>query len=194
MKNKGAKICKKGPGGNNGDIVGYVGYTPSEGTPKTLGVSAKSVGGPPRRKKPDFDLPLDTGFVRSKVTPELAVDIRRDYAAGVHIQDMVVKYELSASWLHAVASERSWGQTGRKLPHRKYLALNESGTQRIGEDHQRAKLTDAQVDEMRDLYEAKAMGYRLLAKRFEVSKRTVRDIVQYKKRNQWAGRWKKVPT
>lgn len=80
----------------------------------------------------------------------------------------------------------------------RYVALNESGTQRIGEDHPRAKITDAQVESMRDEYEAglegtgPRIGYRLLAKKYEVSKRTVRDIVHYLKRNQWADRWKKV--
>lgn len=78
------------------------------------------------------------------------------------------------------------------------VALNESGTQRIGEGHQRARLTDAQVDQIRDAYEqglegeGPRVGYKTLAKRFGVSKRTVRDIVHYRKRNQWASRWKRV--
>ena len=60
------------------------------------------------------------------------------------------------------------------------VALNESGTQRIGEGHQRARLTDAQVDQIRDAYEqglegeGPRVGYKTLAKRFGVSKRTVR--------------------
>lgn len=80
----------------------------------------------------------------------------------------------------------------------KLVALNESGTQRIGEYHARAKLSDAQVDQMREDYEAgqegrgPVVGYRTLSKRYGVSKRTVRDIVHYRKRNQWAGRWKRV--
>lgn len=80
----------------------------------------------------------------------------------------------------------------------RYVALNESGTQRIGEDHARAKLTNDQVDTIRDEYEAhppgdpQHVGYRLLAKKWGVSKRTIRDICNYEKRNQWAGRWKKL--
>lgn len=79
-----------------------------------------------------------------------------------------------------------------------HVALNETGTQRIGEDHPRAKLSDAEVERMRDLYEAAApgepghVGYRALAKLFNCSKRTVRDICNYSKRNQWVARWKRV--
>lgn len=80
----------------------------------------------------------------------------------------------------------------------RFVALNESGTQRIGEDHPRAKLTDAQVEAMRDDYEAypvghpEHMGYRLLAKKYDCSKRACRDICNFRKRNQWAGRWKRI--
>jgi hypothetical protein len=80
----------------------------------------------------------------------------------------------------------------------KLAAFNEDGTQRIGEDHPRGRLTNAEVEEMRDLFEAHPvgdpghMGYRVLAKRFGCSKRTARDICNYEKRNQWAARWKRV--
>jgi DNA invertase Pin-like site-specific DNA recombinase len=71
------------------------------------------------------------------------------------------------------------------------LTLNER-RYRIGESHHRAKLTDAQVDEMRELHEEHSVGYRTLAKRFNVSKRTVRDIVQYKTRAQTPEFWVKA--
>ena len=89
-------------------------------------------------------------------------------------------------------------QVGHPTPVKRFVALNESGTRRIGEDHAGAKLTDAQVERIRDEYEAHPpgdplhIGYRLLAKRWGVSKRTIRDIVSYSTRNQWAGRWKRV--
>lgn len=79
-----------------------------------------------------------------------------------------------------------------------YVAMNEAGTQRIGEDHAKAKLSDAAVDAIREEYEAgqegrgPRIGYRLLAKKWGCSKRTVRDIVNYRRRNHWAARWKKV--
>lgn len=73
----------------------------------------------------------------------------------------------------------------------KTLTLNDR-RYRIGESHHRAKLTDEQVDEMRELHEEQGIGYRTLAKQFNVSKRTVRDIVQYKTRAQTPEFWVKV--
>lgn len=89
---------------------------------------------------------------------------------------------------------------GAKCPPVKggFVALNEGGTQRIGEDHARAKLSDVAVDCIRNEYEAgldgsgPRIGYKSLAKKWGCSKRTVRDIVHYRKRNQWAARWKRV--
>jgi hypothetical protein len=86
----------------------------------------------------------------------------------------------------------------RKAKRTRFVALNETGTQRIGEDHPRAKLSDAQVEAMRDDYEAhppghpQHVGYRALAKKYGCSKRTARDICNYTKRNQWAARWKRI--
>lgn len=71
------------------------------------------------------------------------------------------------------------------------LTLNER-RYRIGESHHRAKLTDEQVDQMRELHEEQGIGYRTLAKQFNVSKRTVRDIVQYKTRAQTPEFWVKA--
>lgn len=65
----------------------------------------------------------------------------------------------------------------------------------IGEAHPRARLTDAQVELIRELYDAgqegtgPKIGYRALAKQFNTSKRTVRDIVNYRRRNVWADSW-----
>lgn len=55
---------------------------------------------------------------------------------------------------------------------------------RIGEWHQRAKLTDAQVAAMRADYAAGIGGYPALAKRYGCGISTVRDIVQF--RTRWA--------
>ncbi len=58
----------------------------------------------------------------------------------------------------------------------------------IGEDHHNAKLTDAQVEEIRELYETGVYGYRRLAKMckeqwgVEVSRMTIRDIVTFRRR------------
>jgi hypothetical protein len=67
-------------------------------------------------------------------------------------------------------------------PSRRFVALNESGTQRIGQDHARAKLSNAQVEAIRDEHEAyplgdpRHVGYRRLAEKWKVSERTIRSF------------------
>lgn len=61
--------------------------------------------------------------------------------------------------------------------------LNAGGL-RVGESHQRAKLTDREVDQIRELHESGELGYRKLATMFEVSRGTIRDIVKCKRRAQ----------
>lgn len=70
------------------------------------------------------------------------------------------------------------------------VMVNECGS-RIGQDHPGAKLTDHEVELMRKLYE-QGMGYKRLAQRFEASIRTVRGIVQYKRRAQTCGGFKTI--
>lgn len=76
-------------------------------------------------------------------------------------------------------------------PPRRVIALNEAGY-RIGEDHQNAKLSDAQVEAMRDRHEHDGVGYRRLAKEFGCSRTQARWICTYQRRNQWADRHKTV--
>jgi hypothetical protein len=71
------------------------------------------------------------------------------------------------------------------------IGVNKSG-RRVGESHPRAVLSDSQVDLMREMHEELGIGYRRLAAKFSVSKRTVRDICAYKRRWQLAERWKAV--
>jgi hypothetical protein len=103
---------------------------------------------------------------------------------------------IGSSWIPRIPPPEV--EASRPPSAKRFLALNESGTQRIGEDHPRARLTNAQVEAIRDKYEAgiagtgPRIGYRLLARQFGVSKRTIRDIVSYSSRNQWAARWKRV--
>lgn len=59
---------------------------------------------------------------------------------------------------------------------------------RVGEWHQRAKLTDAQVKEIRAKYEEvkgtkPRKGYGWIAAQFNVSQWTVRDLVTYRTRS-----------
>ncbi|CAB3858374.1 hypothetical protein LMG26854_03336 [Achromobacter aegrifaciens] len=70
------------------------------------------------------------------------------------------------------------------------VGVNEKGV-RVGEDHQRATLTDHDVELMRQLRE-EGLGYKRLAKMFDTSVRNVRDIVNYKRRVTTPTAWKTV--
>ena len=48
-----------------------------------------------------------------------------------------------------------------------------------GERHHRARLSDAEVAEMRELHEQAEIGYKTLSKMFNCPKSTARDICQY---------------
>lgn len=63
------------------------------------------------------------------------------------------------------------------------VAINERGL-RIGEDHQNARLTDAQIDQMRDLHETHGVDYEALAAMFGISKWAVGRICRYERRAQ----------
>lgn len=60
------------------------------------------------------------------------------------------------------------------------VGINERGM-RVGQWHHRAKLTDAEVDQMLALRDT-GWGYKRLAKAFDISVRHVRDILAGKKR------------
>jgi len=67
---------------------------------------------------------------------------------------------------------------------KRVVCVNAGGL-RVGEDHQNAKLTDAEVDRIREMHE-QGIGYRRLAAMFEVSKTTIRLIVKCERRAQCA--------
>lgn len=52
----------------------------------------------------------------------------------------------------------------------------------LGEAHHQAKLTDKDVELIRDIYEEGMTSYRTLARVFGVSKSQIRNICQYLKR------------
>lgn len=60
------------------------------------------------------------------------------------------------------------------------IARNHTG-HRVGECHQKAKLTDAQVRKMRELHKT-GVGYRKLAKQFGCGMATARDIITMRTR------------
>lgn len=70
------------------------------------------------------------------------------------------------------------------------VAVNERGI-RIGEDHPNAKLTDSEVEMVREL-RLGGMTYQLLAEKFEISKSSVAWICTYGRRAQVALTWKAV--
>lgn len=70
-----------------------------------------------------------------------------------------------------------------------FVAYNESG-RRIGQTHHRAKLTDEQVDQIRDLHEYEQWSYLRISKKFGVSKGAVAWICQYKKRVDTIAEWR----
>lgn len=74
-------------------------------------------------------------------------------------------------------------------PRAPVIAVNDEG-RRIGQSHHRAKLSDAEVDLMRELHEDYGFGYRRLAAKFECGVTTVRHIVTYAKRAQTPMRFK----
>jgi hypothetical protein len=74
---------------------------------------------------------------------------------------------------------------------KRLVGVNDAGL-RVGEDHQRAKLTDEEVERMRTLHEKEHIGYGRLARMFELSKRTVAKICRYEMRNQSATRYRTI--
>lgn len=71
---------------------------------------------------------------------------------------------------------------------KKHIPINETG-HTIGEAHHNSKLTDVEVELMRDLYEYFGMGYAKLAwiftemSGYKIDKHHVRDIVTYRRRS-----------
>jgi len=53
---------------------------------------------------------------------------------------------------------------------------------RYGERHHRAKITDAEVELIRSLYEEGGWTYRSLAEKMDINFSTVRDIVKFRRR------------
>lgn len=71
------------------------------------------------------------------------------------------------------------------------VAVNEYGF-RIGEDHPNSKLTNEQIDAIRDLREFQNMRYTDIAKLFGLSKGAIAKICRYERRAQTIERWKKI--
>lgn len=73
----------------------------------------------------------------------------------------------------------------------KVIGVNDRGNP-VGQYHRLAKLSDAEVDLIRDLYEEDLIGLGSLAKTFGVSKETIADIVKYRRRVSTIMDWRRV--
>lgn len=73
---------------------------------------------------------------------------------------------------------------------RRTLALNTKGF-RVGEDHQRAKLTDHEVDLIRSLHR-EGLTYKTIAEKFEISARMVGAICRYERRAEVVTAYKSI--
>lgn len=71
------------------------------------------------------------------------------------------------------------------------VGVNERGL-RVGQDHQNAKLTDAEV-ELLLRFRAEGWGYKRLAAAFELSKSQVRRICSGLSRHQFPSAFRRVP-
>ncbi len=72
---------------------------------------------------------------------------------------------------------------------RKVITVNQKGYA-IGEDHRNAKLTNEQIDRIRDLREEHGMKYSQLAEMYQVSKSMIAGVCQYRRRAQTPFGWK----
>jgi len=71
------------------------------------------------------------------------------------------------------------------------IPVNEKGFP-VGEKHHNAKLSDVEVELMRDLYEEGLVGYRTLARFFGVPRHTVVGICNYYRRVGTVDKYKPV--
>jgi DNA invertase Pin-like site-specific DNA recombinase len=72
-----------------------------------------------------------------------------------------------------------------------FVAVNEQGY-RIGSSHHNARLSDEVIDKIRDMHEDQEIGYRKLAKIFDIPLSTIKKICKYERRAQTPDRWKKI--
>lgn len=71
------------------------------------------------------------------------------------------------------------------------IAVNENGY-RIGASHHNARIPDDVIDKIRDLHEDQQIGYRRLAKMFNLPRSCVQKICNYERRAQTPDRWKTI--
>lgn len=62
----------------------------------------------------------------------------------------------------------------------------------IGEQHHRAKYSDATVRRIRDMHEIEGLSYRIISTRLGVHIETVRSVCMYRVRSQAPHDWKRI--
>jgi DNA-binding CsgD family transcriptional regulator len=73
---------------------------------------------------------------------------------------------------------------------RKFVAVNDRG-RRVGQDHPKAQLTDAEVERLLALRE-QGYGYKRLARMFDISARSVRDFCSGRTRSHLVAGFREV--
>lgn len=63
---------------------------------------------------------------------------------------------------------------------------------RVGQDNPNAKLTDHEVDLIRELHEGGGLSMREIAEKFEVAKSTIVGIVNFNRRASYPTGWRRV--
>lgn len=69
-----------------------------------------------------------------------------------------------------------------------FIAVNERGY-RVGESHHNSRIPDAIVQQIRELHEEHHIGYRRLAKQFNLKRAFVQKVCTYAIRSQIPARW-----
>lgn len=72
----------------------------------------------------------------------------------------------------------------------KLIAMNDAG-RRVGQDHHNARLTDGEVELIRELAEG-GMRYIDIAEKFEINRSTVGKICRFERRGQSVDHFKRV--
>lgn len=129
---------------------------------------------------------------KPKLTSAQIVKMRRLHAEGWATGRLAKEFGVSRSCAYRKV---------RRLPEPKEFSepaeyprvvpVKEAGL-RIGEEHPRAKLTDAEVERIRSLHEDEEMTYKALAEKFEVSWHCIGRICRYERRAQTPAEWKTI--
>lgn len=75
------------------------------------------------------------------------------------------------------------------MADRRLIAVGDYGVP-VGEHHPKARLSDADVDRIRELHEESGFSYGVLAIMFNTPKDTIAHICQYRRRTTTAVAWR----